>query len=122
MNPAQYPAIGTPLFYGVFAVIVIIMIAIDMLALKKNGAHKVSIKEAAPRGRVKKGEIYSAVVVRTAKGIRRGDGSLIKFDGNAAVLLNNKLEPIGTRIFGPVTRELRTERFMKIVSLAPEVL
>ena len=83
---------------------------------------KVSIKEAAPRGRVKKGEIYSAVVVRTAKGIRRGDGSLVKFDGNAAVLLNNKLEPIGTRIFGPVTRELRTERFMKIVSLAPEVL
>ena len=83
---------------------------------------KVSIKECAPRGRVKKGEIYSAVVVRTAKGIRRGDGSLIKFDGNAAVLLNNKLEPIGTRIFGPVTRELRTEKFMKIVSLAPEVL
>ena len=83
---------------------------------------KVSIKEAAPRGRVKKGEVYSAVVVRTAKGIRRGDGSLIKFDGNAAVLLNNKLEPIGTRIFGPVTRELRTEKFMKIVSLAPEVL
>lgn len=83
---------------------------------------KVSIKEAAPRGRVKKGEIYSAVVVRTAKGIRRSDGSLVKFDGNAAVLLNNKLEPIGTRIFGPVTRELRTEKFMKIVSLAPEVL
>jgi large subunit ribosomal protein L14 len=83
---------------------------------------KVSIKEAAPRGRVKKGEIYSAVVVRTAKGIRRGDGSLVKFDGNAAVLLNAKLEPIGTRIFGPVTRELRTEKFMKIVSLAPEVL
>jgi large subunit ribosomal protein L14 len=83
---------------------------------------KVSVKEAAPRGRVKKGEIYSAVVVRTAKGVRRPDGSLIKFDGNAAVLLNNKLEPIGTRIFGPVTRELRTERFMKIVSLAPEVL
>ena len=83
---------------------------------------KVSIKEAAPRGRVKKGEVYTAVVVRTAKGIRRGDGSLVKFDGNAAVLLNNKLEPIGTRIFGPVTRELRTERFMKIVSLAPEVL
>jgi len=83
---------------------------------------KVSIKEAAPRGRVKKGEVYSAVVVRTAKGIRRGDGSLIKFDGNAAVLLNAKLEPIGTRIFGPVTRELRTERFMKIVSLAPEVI
>ena len=83
---------------------------------------KVSIKEAAPRGRVKKGEIYSAVVVRTAKGVRRQDGSLVKFDGNAAVLLNAKLEPIGTRIFGPVTRELRTERFMKIVSLAPEVL
>jgi len=83
---------------------------------------KVSIKEAAPRGRVKKGEIYSAVVVRTAKGIRRSDGSLVKFDGNAAVLLNAKLEPIGTRIFGPVTRELRTEKFMKIVSLAPEVL
>ena len=83
---------------------------------------KVTIKEAAPRGRVKKGEVYSAVVVRTAKGIRRSDGALIKFDGNAAVLLNNKLEPIGTRIFGPVTRELRTERFMKIVSLAPEVL
>ena len=80
------------------------------------------IKEAAPRGRVKKGEVYSAVVVRTAKGIRRTDGSLVKFDGNAAVLLNAKLEPIGTRIFGPVTRELRTEKFMKIVSLAPEVL
>ena len=83
---------------------------------------KVSIKDAAPRGRVKKGEVYSAVVVRTAKGVRRPDGSVVKFDGNAAVLLNNKLEPIGTRIFGPVTRELRTERFMKIVSLAPEVL
>jgi large subunit ribosomal protein L14 len=83
---------------------------------------KVRIKEATPRGRVKKGEIYNAVVVRTAKGVRRPDGSLIKFDSNAAVLLNNKLEPIGTRIFGPVTRELRSERFMKIVSLAPEVL
>ena len=83
---------------------------------------KVSIKEAAPRGRVKKGEIYSAVVVRTAKGIRRADGSLVKFDGNAAVLLTNKLEPIGTRIFGPVTRELRNVQFMKIISLAPEVL
>ena len=80
------------------------------------------IKVAAPRGRVKKGEVYNAVVVRTAKGVRRNDGSLLKFDGNAAVLLNQKLEPIGTRIFGPVTRELRTERFMKIVSLAPEVL
>ncbi|MEX3547738.1 MAG: 50S ribosomal protein L14 [Burkholderia sp.] len=83
---------------------------------------KVTVKEATPRGRVKKGEIYNAVVVRTAKGVRRQDGSLIKFDGNAAVLLNNKLEPIGTRIFGPVTRELRSERFMKIVSLAPEVM
>ena len=83
---------------------------------------KVSVKDAAPRGRVKKGEVYDAVVVRTAKGVRRGDGSLIKFDSNAVVLLTNKLEPIGTRIFGPVTRELRTERFMKIVSLAPEVI
>ena len=83
---------------------------------------KVTVKEAAPRGRVKKGEVYNAVVVRTAKGVRRADGSSITFDGNAAVLLNSKLEPIGTRIFGPVTRELRTEQFMKIVSLAPEVL
>jgi len=83
---------------------------------------KVSVKDAAPRGRVKKGEIYNAVVVRTAQGVRRPDGSVIKFDSNAAVLLTAKLEPIGTRIFGPVTRELRTERFMKIVSLAPEVL
>ena len=83
---------------------------------------KVSIKDAAPRGRVKKGDVYNAVVVRTAKGVRRPDGSLVRFDTNAAVLLNNKLEPIGTRIFGPVTRELRGERFMKIVSLAPEVL
>lgn len=83
---------------------------------------KVSIKEAAPRGRVKKGEVYNAVVVRTRKGVRRADGSLIRFDANAAVLLNNKEEPIGTRIFGPVTRELRSEKFMKIVSLAPEVL
>jgi large subunit ribosomal protein L14 len=83
---------------------------------------KVSVKDAAPRGRVKKGEIYHAVVVRTAFGVRRADGSRIRFDSNAAVLLTNKMEPIGTRIFGPVTRELRTERFMKIVSLAPEVL
>ncbi|SRR5574340_478200 len=83
---------------------------------------KVTIKDAAPRGRVKKGDVYNAVVVRTAKGVRRPDGSLVRFDGNAAVLLNTKLEPIGTRIFGPVTRELRTEKFMKIVSLAPEVL
>ncbi|MGB5299963.1 MAG: 50S ribosomal protein L14 [Thiogranum sp.] len=83
---------------------------------------KVSVKEAIPRGKVKKGEVYNAVVVRTAKGVRRPDGSLIRFDGNAAVLLNTKLEPIGTRIFGPVTRELRGERFMKIISLAPEVL
>jgi len=83
---------------------------------------KVSIKEAIPRGKVKKGEVYNAVVVRTRKGVRRGDGSLIRFDGNAAVLLNAQLQPIGTRIFGPVTRELRSERFMKIISLAPEVL
>ena len=83
---------------------------------------KVSVKEAAPRGRVKKGEIYDAVVVRTAKGVRRADGSLIRFDRNAAVLLTPKLEPIGTRIFGPVTRELRARNHMKIVSLAPEVL
>src|SRR3970040_2313855 len=83
---------------------------------------KVSSRDAAPRSRVKKGEVYSAVVVRTAKGVRRADGSLVKFDGNAAVLLTKQLEPIGTRIFGPVTRELRNEKFMKIVSLAPEVL
>ena len=83
---------------------------------------KVAIKEASPKGRVKKGEVYNAIVVRTSKGVRRNDGSLVRFDNNAAVLLNAKLEPIGTRIFGPVTRELRTERFMKIVSLAPEVI
>ena len=83
---------------------------------------KVSVKEAIPRGKVKKGEVYNAVVVRTRKGVRRPDGSLIRFDGNAAVLLNNQLQPIGTRIFGPVTRELRTEKFMRIISLAPEVL
>ncbi len=83
---------------------------------------KVTIKEAIPRGKVKKGDVYNAVVVRTRKGVRRADGSLIRFDGNAAVLLNNNHQPIGTRIFGPVTRELRTEKFMKIVSLAPEVL
>ena len=83
---------------------------------------KVTVKEAIPRGKVKKGELYNAVVVRTRKGVRRADGSLIRFDSNAAVLLNNQLQPIGTRIFGPVTRELRGERFMKIVSLAPEVL
>ena len=83
---------------------------------------KVSIRDAIPRGKVKKGDVYNAVIVRTAKGVRRSDGSVIRFDGNAAVLLNNKLEPIGTRIFGPVTRELRGDRFMKIISLAPEVL
>jgi large subunit ribosomal protein L14 len=83
---------------------------------------KVTVKDAIPRGKVKKGEVYAAVVVRTRKGVRRSDGSLIRFDAPAAVLLNNKFEPIGTRIFGPVTRELRSERFMKIVSLAPEVL
>jgi large subunit ribosomal protein L14 len=88
---------------------------------------KVSVKEAIPRGRVKKGEIYDAVVVRTRKGVRRPDGSVIRFDGNAAVLITGKGEPIGTRIFGPVTRELRSieykgSKFMKIISLAPEVL
>jgi large subunit ribosomal protein L14 len=94
---------------------------------KRRYAHigdniKVTVKDAIPRGKVKKGDVYDAVVVRTRKGVRRPDGSLIRFDGNAAVLLNNKHEPIGTRIFGPVTRELRSEKFMKIVSLAPEVL
>ena len=83
---------------------------------------KISIKEAIPNSRVRKGEMFSALVVRTRKGVRRPDGSLIRFDRNAAVLLNPQLQPIGTRIFGPVTRELRTERFMRIVSLAPEVL
>jgi large subunit ribosomal protein L14 len=82
----------------------------------------VSVKEAIPRGRVKKGDVHRAVIVRTAKEIRRGDGSAIRFDRNAAVLISNQGEPIGTRIFGPVTRELRARRFMKIVSLAPEVL
>jgi large subunit ribosomal protein L14 len=83
---------------------------------------KVSVKDAIPRGKVKKGDVYNALVVRTRKGIRRADGSVIRFDGNAAVILNNNLQPIGTRIFGPVTRELRGEKFMKIISLAPEVL
>lgn len=83
---------------------------------------KVSVKEAIPRGKVKKGQVMNAVVVRTRKGVRRQDGSLIKFDDNAAVLLNPQMAPVGTRIFGPVTRELRTEQFMKIISLAPEVL
>ena len=83
---------------------------------------KVTVKEAIPRGKVKKGQVMTAVVVRTKKGVRRADGSLIKFDDNAAVILNAQQAPIGTRIFGPVTRELRGEQFMKIVSLAPEVL
>ena len=83
---------------------------------------KVTIKEAIPRGRVRKGQIMNAVVVRTKKGVRRPDGSRIRFDENAAVLLNPQNQPVGTRIFGPVTRELRTENFMRIVSLAPEVL
>lgn len=83
---------------------------------------KVTVKEAIPRGRVKKGQVMNAVVVRTKKGVRRPDGSVIRFDDNAAVLLNTQLAPIGTRIFGPVTRELRGEKFMKIISLAPEVL
>jgi large subunit ribosomal protein L14 len=83
---------------------------------------KITIKEAIPNSKVKKGEVFNAVVVRTRKGVRRTDGSLIRFDKNAAVLLNPQNQPVGTRIFGPVTRELRTERFMKIISLAPEVL
>lgn len=83
---------------------------------------KVSVKEAIPRGKVKKGEVLSAVIVRTRKGVRRPDGSLIRFDENAVVLLNAQMQPIGTRIFGPVTRELRGDNFMKIVSLAPEVI
>ena len=83
---------------------------------------KVTVKEAIPRGKVKKGQVMTAVVVRTKKGVRRNDGSLIKFDDNAAVLLNAQDAPIGTRIFGPVTRELRGEKFMKIISLAPEVI
>ena len=82
----------------------------------------VSVKEAIPNSRVKKGDVYHAVVVRTKHGVRRGDGSLIRFDNNAAVLLNAQYQPVGTRIFGPVTRELRSERFMRIISLAPEVL
>ena len=83
---------------------------------------KISVKDAIPRGRVRKGEVLNAVVVRTAHGVRRPDGSRIRFDRNSVVLLNSQLQPIGTRIFGPVTRELRTGRFMKIISLAPEVL
>ncbi len=83
---------------------------------------KVTVKEAIPRGKVKKGQVMTAVVVRTRKGVRRPDGSLIKFDENAAVLLNAQQAPIGTRIFGPVTRELRGDKFMKIISLAPEVI
>jgi large subunit ribosomal protein L14 len=83
---------------------------------------KVSIKDSIPRGKVKKGEVYNALVVRTRKGVRRADGSVIRFDTNAAVILNAQLQPLGTRIFGPVTRELRGEKFMKIISLAPEVL
>ena len=83
---------------------------------------KVTVKEAIPRGKVKKGQVMKAVVVRTRKGVRRADGSVIRFDDNAAVLLNAQDAPVGTRIFGPVTRELRGEKFMKIISLAPEVL
>ena len=83
---------------------------------------KISIKEAIPNSRVKKGEVFNAVIVRTRHGVRRSDGSKIRFDRNSAVLLNEQLQPVGTRIFGPVTRELRTERFMRIISLAPEVL
>ena len=87
-----------------------------------GGSHRRYAREAIPRGKVKKGQVMKAVVVRTRKGVRRQDGSLIKFDDNAAVLLNQQDAPVGTRIFGPVTRELRGEKFMKIISLAPEVL
>lgn len=83
---------------------------------------KISVKEAIPRGKVKKGEVLHAVVVRTRKGVRRTDGSVLRFDSNAVILLNAQLQPIGTRVFGPVPRELRSDRFMKIISLAPEVL
>jgi len=83
---------------------------------------KVTVKDAIPRGKVKKGEICNALIVRTKKGVRRSDGSLIRFDGNAAVLLDNKHEPLGTRVFGPVTRELRAGNYLKIISLAPEVI
>lgn len=83
---------------------------------------KVTVKESIPRGKVKKGQVMNALVVRTRSGVRRQDGSLIRFDDNAAILLNNQNAPIGTRVFGPVTRELRTEKFMRIISLAPEVL
>jgi len=83
---------------------------------------KVTVKDAIPRGKVKKGDVFNALVVRTKKGVRRPDGSLIRFDGNAAVLLDNKKEPIGTRVFGPVTRELRAINYLKIISLAPEVI
>lgn len=83
---------------------------------------KVSVKEAIPKGKAKKGDVFNAVIVRTCKGIRRPDGSQIRFDENAVVLLNAQMQPIGTRIFGPVTRELRSDNFMKIISLAPEVL
>ncbi len=83
---------------------------------------KVTVKDAIPRGIVKKGDVYDALVVRTKHGVRRADGSLIRFDGNAAVLLDNKKEPIGTRVFGPVTRELRAKNYLKIISLAPEVI
>jgi len=83
---------------------------------------KVTVKDAIPRGKVKKGDVYNALVVRTKKGVRRPDGTQIRFDGNAAVLLDNKREPIGTRVFGPVTRELRAINYLKIISLAPEVI
>ena len=83
---------------------------------------RVTVKDAIPRGKVKKGEICNALIVRTKKGVRRSDGSLIRFDSNAAVLLDNKREPLGTRVFGPVTRELRAGNYLKIISLAPEVI
>ena len=97
--------------------------SLNIITIFRKYIIKITIKEAIPRGKVKKGDVLKAVVVRTKKGVRRPDGSVIRFDGNACVLLNNNSEqPIGTRIFGPVTRELRSEKFMKIISLAPEVL
>ena len=104
-----------------FVIFIAAILVLDMLVIDRK-AHVVSIKEAIPHSKVKKGDVMKAVIVRTAKEVRRMDGSYIKFDGNAAVLLSTQGEPIGTRIFGPVARELRAMNFMKIISLAPEVL
>ena len=108
-------------FFIGFILFIVAILAVDMFVIDKE-AHVVSIKEAIPRGRVKKGDVARAVIVRTKKEIRRADGSAIRFDSNAAVLINKDGDPIGTRIFGPVTRELRAKKYMKIISLAPEVI